>query len=123
MTVNNDYDISSLKSALLKSGNTATETTLFGVKVFLRRKSAGELIDYEAALDKAYVEGDVRKSSELSVQLIIDCLANPDGSAISPEHLPTAAELINAHDNPTLLEAIEKVKKHAIGKLEDAEKN
>ncbi|PIJ58726.1 phage tail protein [Erwinia sp. OLMDLW33] len=123
MTENNDYDISSLKSALLKSGNTATETTLFGAKVFLRRKSAGELIDYEEALDKAYVEGDVRKSSELSVQLIIDCLANPDGSAISPEYLPTAAELINAHDNPTLLEAIEKVKKHAIGKLEDAEKN
>lgn len=123
MTENNDYDISSLKSALLKSGNTATETTLFGVKVFLRRKSAGELIDYEEALDKAYVEGDVRKSSELSVQLIIDCLANPDGSAIFPKYLPTAAELINAHDNPALLEAIEKVKKHAIGKLEDAEKN
>ena len=35
----------------------------------------------------------------------------------------TAAELLKAHENPELLAAVEKVKQHAIGKLEEAEKN
>ncbi|KGT86251.1 phage tail protein [Erwinia typographi] len=122
MTAQN-FDLSALKQALLKPRNTAIETELFGAKVYLRRRTAGELIDYEEALDKAQLEDDVRRSSEMSVQLIIDSLVNPDGSAILPEFLPTAAELIAAHDNPTLIDAIGKVKAHAIGRLDEAEKN
>ncbi|EMG9205443.1 TPA: phage tail protein, partial [Klebsiella pneumoniae] len=56
-------------------------------------------------------------------QIVIDALVQPDGTAIPDEFKPTAAELLKAHENPELLAAVEKVKQHAIGKLEEAEKN
>lgn len=62
-------------------------------------------------------------ASELSVQIVIDSLVQPDGSPIKAKDKPTAKELLAAHDNVVLLDAIDKVKKHAIGKLETAEKN
>ncbi len=121
--MSDNFDISKLKSLLLQPKNTAVKTEMFGTAVYIRRRTAGELISYEEALDKAQESGNVRSVSEMSVQLIIDSLVNADGSAIPAELLPTAAELIDSHDNPALLEAIGRVKTHAIGKLEEAEKN
>ncbi len=37
--------------------------------------------------------------------------------------LPSVDDLLAAHDNPTLVEAIGAVKRHAVGSLEEAEKN
>ncbi|BBJ59139.1 hypothetical protein EAS17NKHM_025350 [Enterobacter asburiae] len=116
-------DVPSLKSALLKPKSAIITTEIFGTIVHLRRMTAGELIDHEEALRDSQIAEDARKSSELSVQLIVDCLVNADGSAIAAEDKPTAAELLQAHDNVALLDAIATVKKHAIGKLEEAEKN
>ncbi|MBJ3277008.1 phage tail protein, partial [Salmonella enterica subsp. enterica serovar Derby] len=45
------------------------------------------------------------------------------GEPIKDSDKPTAQELLAAHDNVELLDAIDKVKKHSIGKLETAEKN
>lgn len=112
-----------LKSALLQPKLSAIKTELLGAQVYIRRRTAGELIRYEEELDAAQATGNVRTISEMSVQLVIDSLVNPDGSAIKSEFLPTAAELLDVHDNPTLMSAIERVKTHAIGKLEAAEKN
>ncbi|MGB2539517.1 phage tail protein [Hafnia paralvei] len=117
------FDVSALKSALLKPKNTIVTTEIFGTTVFLRRMTAGELIDHEEALRDSQLAEDARKASELSVQLIVDCLVQPDGSPIEPQDKPTAADLLQAHDNVALLNAIAIVKKHALGKLEDAEKN
>lgn len=114
------FDLSALKSALLKPKSTIITAEIFGTTVYLRRMTAGQLIDHEDALAAA---DEVRKASELSVQLIVDCLVQPDGTEIPTQEKPTAAELIQVHDNVALLDAIATVKKHAIGKLEDAEKN
>lgn len=117
------FDVSALKSALLNPKNTIVTTEIFGTTVFLRRMTAGELIDHEEALRDSQIAEDARKASELSVQLIVDCLVQPDGSPIEPQDKPTATDLLQAHDNVALLDAIAIVKKHALGKLEDAEKN
>ncbi|MFI3308936.1 phage tail protein [Ewingella allii] len=117
------FDYKALKSALLKPTNTAIETTLFGAQVFIRRLTAAELIGHEEQIDAAAKELDVRGSSLISVQLIISCLVNPDGTSIDPSDLPTAAELLEAHDNATLIDAITTVKEHSLGKLEEAQKN
>ncbi|EJC0563806.1 TPA: phage tail protein [Enterobacter bugandensis] len=116
-------DVSALKSALLRPKNTIVTAEIFGTTVYLRRMTAGELIDHEEALRDSQIAEDARKASELSVQLIVDCLVHPDGSLIAVEDKPTATELLQAHDNVALLDAIAIVKKHALGKLEDAEKN
>ena len=117
------YDLSALKSALLKPKSAIITAVIFGTTVYLRRMTAGQLIDHEEALRDSQIAEDARKASELSVQLIVDCLVQPDGSPIPAEEKPTAADLLQAHDNVALLDAIATVKKHALGKLEDAEKN
>ncbi|MDN6109262.1 MAG: phage tail protein, partial [Enterobacterales bacterium] len=66
------FDVSALKSALLKPKNTTVTTEIFGTTVFLRRMTAGELIDHEEALRDSQLAEDARKASELSVQLIVD---------------------------------------------------
>ncbi|MES3498741.1 phage tail protein [Citrobacter portucalensis] len=118
-----EFSLSALKNALLKTKSTPTETEILGTKVYLRRLTAAELIDHEDALIEAQTSGNVRLASELSVQIVIDSLVQPDGSPIKAKDKPTAKELLAAHDNVVLLDAIDKVKKHAIGKLETAEKN
>ncbi|MEL4014392.1 phage tail protein [Dryocola clanedunensis] len=118
-----NFDISALKSALLKPKNTVVTAEIFGTTVYLRRMTAGQLIDHEEALRDSQIAEDARKASEISVQLIVDCLVQPDGSEIPAEDKPSAADLLQVHDNVALLEAISTVKKHALGMLEDAEKN
>lgn len=118
-----DFNLSDLKKSLLKTKSMPTETEIFGTKVYLRRLTAAELIDHEDALIEAQTAGNARQASELSVQIVIDSLVQPDGSPIKAKDKPTARELLAAHDNVALLDAIDRVKKHAIGKLEIAEKN
>ena len=116
-----DY-LSTLKSALLKSEPTVIKTELFGATVFIRRLTGDFLISYEKMAETAKA-GAAREASEQVIQIVIDALVQPDGTAIPDEFKPTAAELLKAHENPELLAAVEKVKQHAIGKLEEAEKN
>ncbi|EAA7166254.1 phage tail protein [Salmonella enterica] len=118
-----EFNLSKLKTALLKTKPEPIETEIFGTKVYLRRLTAAELIDHEDTLIEAQTEGNSRKASELSVQIIVDSLVTPDGMPIKDSDKPTVQELLAAHDNVELLDAIDKVKKHSIGKLETAEKN
>ncbi|MCW7549198.1 phage tail protein [Photorhabdus sp. APURE] len=113
----------SIKASLLKTKNTVMEVELFETKVNLRRLSAAELLDQEEAVQKASDEGDIRKASLLNIQLIIDCLVDKTGKKLPVDEVPTADELLMAHDNVALLDAIAKVKRHSIGTLEEAEKN
>ena len=117
-----DY-LSTLKSALLKSEPTVIKTELFGATVFIRRLTGDYLISYEEKMAETAKAGAAREASEQVIQIVIDALVQPDGTAIPDEFKPTAAELLKAHENPELLAAVEKVKQHAIGKLEEAEKN
>ena len=116
-----DY-LSTLKSALLKSEPTVIKTELFGATVFIRRLTGDYLISYEEKMAETAKAGAAREASEQVIQIVIDALVQPDGTAIPDEFKP-AAELLKAHENPELLAAVEKVKQHAIGKLEEAEKN
>ncbi|AFJ47142.1 phage tail protein [Shimwellia blattae] len=116
-------ECTSLKTALLTPQPVVSEAVLLGTPVWLRRMTAAELIGHEEAMAAAQVEGDPRKASEISIQIIIDSLVQPDGTLIPVEDKPTAAELLAVHDNVVLLEAVGIVKRHAIGRLEDAEKN
>lgn len=61
--------------------------------------------------------------TEISVKTILDSLVSPDDTPVPAEYLPTVNELLNTHDNPALLEAINKVKTFSYGSAEDAEKN
>ncbi|MGN2428630.1 phage tail protein [Klebsiella electrica] len=117
-----DY-LSTLKSALLKSEPTVIKTELFGANVFIRRLTGDYLISYEEKMAETAKTGVVRGASEQVIQIVIDALVQPDGTAIPDEFKPTAAELLKAHENPELLEAVDKVKRHSIGTLEEAEKN
>ena len=113
-----DY-LSTLKSALLKSEPTVIKTELFGATVFILLRTAAD----EEKMAETAKAGAAREASEQVIQIVIDALVQPDGTAIPDEFKPTAAELLKAHENPELLAAVEKVKQHAIGKLEEAEKN
>ena len=88
-----------------------------------QNKTGDYLISYEEKMAETAKAGAAREASEQVIQIVIDALVQPDGTAIPDEFKPTAAELLKAHENPELLAAVEKVKQHAIGKLEEAEKN
>ena len=65
--------------------------------------------------------GAAREASEQIIQIVIDALVQPDGTAIPDEFKPTAAELLKAHETrncwpPWKSEAT------PIGTLEEAEK-
>jgi len=123
MKKNTDFDLSALKTVLLKPHSSAIKAHIFGADLYIRRLTAAELIAHEDALIAAQEEDNVKQSSELSVQLILDSLCTPDGEKIQTKDKPSAAELLDVHDNVALLDAISTVKKHAIGTLEAAEKN
>lgn len=118
-----NYDLSALKSALLKSVPTVVKTELFGAEVYIRRLTGDEMISYEEKMTESAKTGVPREASEHLIQIVIDALIQPDGTAIPDEFKPTAAELLKAHENPELLEAVDKVRRHSIGTLEEAEKN
>ncbi|WP_323859736.1 phage tail protein [Xenorhabdus szentirmaii] len=96
---------------------------LFGTQINLRRMTALELLELEEKAEKLSDAGDGREASRLNIQMVLDCLVDDKGQSIPTDDLPTAEELMAIHDNATLIEAIQTVKRHAIGTLEDAEKN
>ncbi|MBH2563281.1 phage tail protein [Serratia marcescens] len=117
------YDLKALKAALLKSDDYVIETQIFGAKAFIRRLKAAELQENEDGMKAAIDSGDMSKAAQLNVQLLLSCLMTPDGKRIPAGALPSVDDLLAAHDNPTLVEAIGAVKRHAVGSLEEAEKN
>ncbi|WP_407261573.1 phage tail protein [Klebsiella quasipneumoniae] len=79
-----DY-LSTLKSALLKSEPTVIKTELFGATVFIRRLTG----DYSSATKRKWLKpqkaGAAREASEQVIQIVIDALVQPDGTAIPDE--------------------------------------
>ncbi|WP_340619621.1 phage tail protein [Xenorhabdus siamensis] len=111
-----------LKAALLTPRPHVKEVELFGTKVNLRRMTASELMGLEEAVEKLHDE-NAREASRLNIQMVLDCLVNDKGKPLDKADLPTVDELMEIHDNATIIAAINIVKRHAIGTLEDAEKN
>ncbi|MGV7962038.1 phage tail protein [Photorhabdus tasmaniensis] len=112
-----------LKAALLTPRPHIKAVELFGTKVNLRRMTASELMVLEEKVEKLSEAGNGREASLLNVQIVLDCLVDDKGQAINHADLPTASELMDVHDNATIIEAINIVKRHSIGTLEDAKKN
>ncbi|MDE9591160.1 phage tail protein, partial [Xenorhabdus bovienii] len=83
------------------------------------RMTALELLELEEKAEKLSDAGDGREASRLNIQMVLDCLVDDKGHPIPPDDLPTAEELMTIHDNATLIDAIQTVKRHAIGTLED----
>ena len=118
-----NFDVNSLKAAILKPAPVVVKTEIFGPTVYLKRLTAEYLIGYDEAMADMKDENSPRKSSETLAQLIIDSLVLPDGSEIPEEKKPTAKEILAVHDNKAILEASQKVQKHCVGTLESATKN
>ncbi|PHM31288.1 phage tail protein [Xenorhabdus innexi] len=112
-----------LKAALLTPRPHIKAVELFGIPVNLRRMTASELLTLEEKAEKLSEAGDGREASRLNIQMLLDCLVDEKGQPIPAAELPTAEELMAVHDNASMIEAIQIVKRHAIGTLEDAEKN
>ncbi|WP_340618922.1 phage tail protein [Xenorhabdus entomophaga] len=112
-----------LKAALLTPRPHVKEVELFGTQVNLRRMTAAELMNLEESVDKLSDTGSGREASRLNIQRVLDCLVDDKGKPIPAGDLPTVDELMDTHDSATLIEAIQTVKRHAVGTLEDAEKN
>lgn len=118
------YDLKALRNTLLKSkSDTPEEVEILGGKVFIRRFKAAELYRQEEEIKAAIADNDLDKISHINVKMILSCIVTPDGKPIDPSDLPTVDELLEAHDNPTLLDAIKKINDHSLGKLETATKN
>ncbi|MBI6548337.1 phage tail protein [Xenorhabdus lircayensis] len=111
-----------LKAALLTPRSHVKEVELFGTHVNLRRMTASELMDLEEAV-YALSDDQPREASRLNIQMVLDCLVDDKGKPLDKADLPTAGELMDIHDNATIIAAINTVKRHAIGTLEDAKKN
>ncbi|PHM36477.1 phage tail protein [Xenorhabdus innexi] len=112
-----------LKAALLTPRPQIKSVTLFGTHINLRRMTALELLELEEKAETFSEAGNGREASRLNIQMVLDCLVDDKGKPIDKADLPTADELMAIHDNATLIEAIQTVKRHAIGTLEEAEKN
>jgi hypothetical protein len=115
--------MNALKAALLTPRPQIKTAELFGTQVNLRRMTALELLELEEKAEKLSDTGDGREASRLNIQMVLDCLVDDKGKSIPAAALPTAEELMAIHDNATLIAAIQTVKRHSIGTLEDAEKN
>ncbi|MCC8381555.1 phage tail protein [Xenorhabdus sp. PB30.3] len=112
-----------LKAALLTPRPQIKAVELFGTQINLRRMTALELLELEEKAEKLSKAGDGREASRLNIQMVLDCLVDDKGKPIPSDDLPTAEELMIVHDNAILIEAIQTVKRHSIGTLEEAEKN
>lgn len=84
----------SLKMSLLKPLNTAQECELLGGRYFIRRLSALALLEQEEKATQAFEAGDMRQASLLNVQMLLDCLCDPEGLPIPSDALPTADALM-----------------------------
>lgn len=112
-----------LKTLLLQPSNTAVAHHLFGTQVYIRRLTVRELIQHDEALTQARDNDDQHAAALTGAKLILTALTTEDGRPIPADELPTAQELLDAHDNVTLFDAIRAIQKHSYGSIEDAEKN
>lgn len=110
--------------SLINPLNTTVEKTLLGQKVYLRRLTSAELDDYNDKVDAArQAKVPSRELSAMGVNLFLAALVNEDGSKPKTSELPTAEQLMAAHANADLLEAVTLVQRHSYGTLEEATKN
>ncbi|EAW9117711.1 phage tail protein [Salmonella enterica] len=112
-----------LKSALLAINTVVTDCTLLGVPVHIRRLSALECARYDEAIAAARDGNDVLTPARLSAGLILSVLVDEKGKKIPEASLPTVDELLAAHDNAALIEAVATIQRHSYGTLEEALKN
>ncbi|HFS5769950.1 TPA: phage tail protein [Providencia rettgeri] len=112
-----------LKAAFLTPRVHVQKVQLLGVDVNIRRMTASELLTLEEEAAELNMEGKVTEASLKNVEMILSCVVSDDGKALSKDELPTAKELLDIHDNASLIEAISLVKRHSVGTLEEAKKN
>ena len=110
--------------SLINPLNTTVEKMLLGQKVYLRRLTSAELDDYNDKVEAGrHDKLPSRELSAMGVNLFLAALVNEDGSKPKASELPTAEQLMAAHANANLLEAVTFVQRHSYGTLEEATKN
>ncbi|AUU37814.1 TPA: phage tail protein [Proteus mirabilis] len=113
-----------LKASLLTAKPQIIEVDILcGVKVNIRRMTANELMNLELEVSELNQHGKLREASLRNVGMLLNCLVDDEGKPISKSLLPKPEELVNVHDNAILIEAINVVKQHSIGTLDEAKKN
>lgn len=116
--------MNALKASLLTAKPEIREVDILcGVKVNIRRMTASELMALEQNVSDLNIEGKVREASLLNVDMLLNCIVDDAGKPVTKSLLPTADEMVNVHDNAILIDAINIVKRHSIGTLEEAKKN
>ena len=119
MTQDNNHELQ-----LINPLNTTVEKTLLGQKVYLRRLTSAELDDYNDKIEAGrQARLPSRELSAMGVNLFLAALVNEDGSKPKASELPTADQLMAAHSNADLLDAVTLVQRHSYGTLEEATKN
>nr|WP_282553303.1 phage tail protein [Providencia sneebia] len=112
-----------MKSSLLKAAPHVEEHSILGATVFIRRLTIAELDEYEHDLQEAQKTGFSSDASKAGAKLILKAICDKTGKALPTKDLPTADELIQAHDTPTLLAAMSFVQRFSYGSVEEAQKN
>lgn len=112
-----------LKAAFMTARSHVQKVQLLGVDVNIRRMTASELLNLEEESAQLNLDGKMMEASLKNVGMILSCIVDDDGKPLSEKELPTAEELLDIHDNASLIEAITTVKRHSVGTLEEAKKN
>ena len=113
-----------LKASLLTAKPQIIEVDILcGVKVNIRRMTANELMNLELEVSELNQHRKLLEASLRNVGMLLNCLVDDEGKPISKSLLPKPEELVNVHDNAILIEAINVVKQHSIGTLDEAKKN
>ena len=112
-----------LKNALLKPHAQVENLTLLGVEVNVRRLTVSELDDYDKAIKEAASDHDGMQASLAGAKLLLSALCDEAGNKLPENELPTAKELLSAHDTPAFINAMTTLQKYCYGSLEEAKKN
>lgn len=113
----------SLKSSLLKYTPHVESHVILGTTVFIRRLTIAEIDEYERELRQAQETGLSSDASKAGARLILKAICDEKGKPFPEKELPTADELIKAHDTPTLLDSMKFVQQFSYGTIEEAQKN
>lgn len=81
--------------------------------------TANELMNLELEVSELN-QHKLREASLRNVGMLLNCLVDDEGKPINKSLLPKPEELVNVHDNAILIEAINVVKQHSIGTLDEA---
>ncbi|WP_265494605.1 phage tail protein [Providencia heimbachae] len=112
-----------LKAAFLTPRTHVQKVQILGVDVNIRRMTASELLTLEEEAMDLNMAGKVTEASLKNVEMILSCIVDDEGKKLPKGELPTAKELLDIHDNASLIDAISIVKRHSVGTLEEAKKN